>query len=56
MLGLMEPGTARTWTCPYFRVTFDMSHISWVFTSNTLDTVPEPFLSRCQIVAVPDIT
>ena len=56
MLGLMEPGTARTWTCPYFRLAFDMSHISWLFTANNLDTVPEPFLSRCQIVEVQEIT
>ncbi|MGP6089557.1 AAA family ATPase [Antarctobacter jejuensis] len=56
MLGLMEPGTARAWNCPYFRVTFDMSHVSWLFTSNKLSTVPEPFLSRCQIVEVRDIT
>ncbi|MAY34406.1 MAG: AAA family ATPase [Rhodovulum sp.] len=56
MLGLMEPGSARAWNCPYFRVTFDMSHFSWLFTANHLDTVPEPFLSRCQIVEVQDIT
>ncbi|MGY3438749.1 MULTISPECIES: AAA family ATPase [unclassified Marinovum] len=56
MLGLMEPGAARTWNCPYFRVTFDMSHFSWLFTSNKLSTVPESFLSRCQIVEVHDIT
>lgn len=33
-----------------------MSNFSWLFTSNRLDTVPEPFLSRCQIVEVLDIT
>jgi len=56
MLGLMEPGSARAWNCPYFRVTFDMSHFSWLFTANQLDSLPEPFLSRCQIVEVQDIT
>lgn len=56
MLGLLEPATAKTWTCPYFRVAFDMSHISWIFTSNTLENVPEVLRSRCKIVEIPDIT
>ena len=56
LLSLLEPATAKKWECPYFRVRFDMSHISWVLTSNTIGNVPEPVRSRCQIVEIPDVT
>jgi ATP-dependent Lon protease len=34
LLSLLEPESARRWECPFFRVSFDMSHLSWIFTSN----------------------
>ena len=45
MLGLLEPESSRAWDCPYFRVRVDMSHLSWVMTANTLDTLPEPLVA-----------
>ena len=56
LLGLLEPESARAWDCPYFRVRIDMSHLSWVMTANTLETLPEPVLSRCQVLRIPDVT
>ena len=56
LLGLLEPESARAWDCPYFRVRIDMSHLSWVMTANTLETLPEPVLSRCQVLHIPDVT
>ncbi len=56
LLSLLEPATARTWECPFFRVTFDMSHISWILTSNTVSNIADPIRSRCQIIEVPDLT
>lgn len=56
LLSLLETGTAKAWDCPHFRLKFDMSHISWVLTSNTLWKVPEPVRSRCQLIEIPDIT
>lgn len=56
LLSLLEPATAKTWDCPYFRVRFDMSHISWVLTSNTISSVSETVRSRCQIIEIPDVT
>ncbi|WP_299928806.1 AAA family ATPase [uncultured Pelagimonas sp.] len=47
LLPLLERSTAKAWSCPYFRVTFDMSWISWVLTANSLTGLPQPFLSRC---------
>jgi len=56
LLGLLEPESARAWDCPYFRVRINMSHLSWVMTANTLRTLPEPVLSRCQVLRIPDVT
>uniref|UniRef100_UPI0011AF17A0 AAA family ATPase n=1 Tax=Acidimangrovimonas sediminis TaxID=2056283 RepID=UPI0011AF17A0 len=50
LLPLLEPATARRWSCPAYRVTFDMSWISWILISNSTAPLPEPLLSRCRIV------
>ncbi|MGJ8596041.1 AAA family ATPase [Sulfitobacter sp.] len=55
LLSLLEPATAKAWDCPYFRVRFDMSHISWVLTSNSAENVPETVRSRCQMIEIPDL-
>ncbi|MFW2446723.1 MAG: AAA family ATPase [Qipengyuania pacifica] len=47
LLPLLELSTAAHWECPYFRVKFDMSWITWVLTANTLRGLSAPFLSRC---------
>jgi hypothetical protein len=47
LLPLLERSTAAHWSCPYFRVSFDMSWIIWVMTANSLEGLPAPFLSRC---------
>ncbi|KFE33620.1 AAA family ATPase [Thioclava atlantica] len=56
LLPLLEPLSARTWSCPYFRVRFDMRWISWVLTSNNRRNVPAPLLSRCRVVDVAPLT
>ncbi|TJZ80727.1 AAA family ATPase [Paracoccus hibiscisoli] len=55
LLPLLEPATAADWTCPYFRVRFDMSLVSWVLLTNTVSPVPEPLLSRCTILRLKDV-
>mgnify|MGYP001611816121 CR=1 FL=1 len=47
LLPLLEPMTARRWSCPYYQVRFDMSWVIWVLTSNDYRLLPDPFLSRC---------
>ena len=56
LLSLVEPTTAVKWECPYFRVRFNMSHVSWVLTSNCIEDVPEPVRNRCQVIEIPDVT
>lgn len=50
---MLEPGTAAVFDCPYYRVRFNMSHLNWILTANTLETVPPPLLDRCHIFHVP---
>ncbi|WP_321366246.1 AAA family ATPase [uncultured Celeribacter sp.] len=47
LLPLLESLSARHWSCPYYRVKFDMSWVGWVLTSNNSRLLPEPLLSRC---------
>jgi hypothetical protein len=47
LLPLLEPMTARRWSCPYFQVKFDMSWMSWILTSNNFRQLPMPLLNRC---------
>lgn len=56
LLPLLEPTSSRAWQCPYFQVPFDMSHISWVLTSNDASHIPAPMRSRVQIIDLPDLT
>ena len=53
LLGLLEPESARNWDCPFHRLQFDMSHLSWVLTSNWLLRVSEPVRSRVQVLSLP---
>ena len=55
MLALLEPATNTAWECPFYRVKFDMSHISWVMTANDVEMVPMPLLNRCTVVDLPPI-
>ena len=50
MLALLEPSSNKSWECPYFRVKFDMSHISWVMTANDAEKIPMPLLNRCAVI------
>lgn len=47
LLPLLEPLTAKRWSCPYFQVKFDMSWVIWILTSNDSRLLPEPLRSRC---------
>ena len=40
LLSLLGPATALSGECQYFCLRFDMSHISWVLTSNNINNVP----------------
>ncbi|WP_165937581.1 AAA family ATPase [Antarcticimicrobium sediminis] len=50
LLGLLEPVSAQFWECPYFNVSFDMSHICWIMTANVISSIPAPLRSRCRVI------
>lgn len=56
MLPLLEPLSARRWTCPYYQVSFDMSWIGWIMTANTAVLLSEPFRSRCPPIRLRHLT
>ncbi|WJS83918.1 AAA family ATPase [Paracoccus sp. TOH] len=56
LLPLLEPLTARRWSCPYYQVKFDMSWVIWVLTSNDYRLLPEPLLSRCPPIRLRHLT
>jgi hypothetical protein len=53
MLPLLDPASARRWTCPASRVEFDMSKLLWILTTNSLAGVDPALLSRCRVFTVP---
>ena len=56
LLPLLEPLTARRWSCPYYQVRFDMGWVIWVLTSNDCRLLPAPLLSRCPPVRLRHLT
>ena len=56
LLPLLEPLTAKRWSCPYYQVKFDMSWVIWVLTSNDHRLLPEPLLSRCPPIRLRHLT
>lgn len=56
LLPLLEPLTAKRWSCPYYQVRFDMSWVIWVLTSNDCRLLPEPLLSRCPPIRMRHLT
>lgn len=56
LLAMLEQETARQWTCPFYRIKFDMTRISWILTSNRLCSIPSPLRSRCQVIDLPKLT
>lgn len=49
---MIEPITARNWICPFHQIPFDLSGVSWVMTTNSIDRMPAAFLDRCRVVRV----
>ncbi|MBV0892786.1 AAA family ATPase [Paracoccus sp. Z118] len=47
LLPLLEPLSAKNWSCPYYQVRFDVGWVTWVLTSNDSSRLPAPLLSRC---------
>jgi len=47
---MIEPTTARAWVCPFYQLPFDLTRVSWIMTTNSVDRMPAAFLDRCKII------
>ncbi|MEP0963757.1 MAG: AAA family ATPase [Roseobacter sp.] len=56
VLPLLERMTAQSWECPFFQIKCDMSWTNWVMTANSRQGLPEPLLSRCVVLDLPNLT
>src|SRR3546814_797853 len=53
LLDLLEPGNARRYQDIYLMTECDLSHCLYIATSNSLERLPEPLLSRLRPVFFP---
>lgn len=47
---MIEPATARGWVCPFCQIPFDLTGMSWVMTTNSIERMPAAFLDRCKLI------
>ncbi len=47
---MIEPTTARAWSCPFYQLPFDLTGVSWIMTTNSIDRMPAAFLDRCKVI------
>jgi hypothetical protein len=53
LLGFLEPETAARYPDPALQVPFDLSHVSYIATANSVDPLPSPLRDRFRIVTFP---
>ncbi len=54
LLAMLEPSTARRYRDPMLEVETDLSHVSWLATSNDASKIPAPLRDRFRILRMPD--
>lgn len=47
---MIEPTTARSWSCPFYQLPFDLTRVSWIMTTNSIDRMPAAILDRCKVI------
>ena len=49
---MIESASCRAWSCPFYQVPINLTGVSWIMTSNSIDQLPAAFLDRCKVVKV----
>jgi ATP-dependent Lon protease len=52
----LEKSTSKNFKDNFFGVEVDASGINYIFTANSLETIPKPILNRLRIFEIPDYT